>query len=246
MTKRPKQIEREPPWMRLGPAGDAADEGDDGERLWKKIAAGVKPLDETKHKKHARPLPSPQKPLPSPLEGEVAKRSFGGGGKSAHGAGGENPLRPAQRTQGVRGAGHLPLKGGGKEGPPPLVPGELAGLDRRSGERLRKGQMAVEAKLDLHGMTQYEAHGAVARFIGAQHAAGKRCVLIVTGKGKAPFETKAVPHRFTFASSRGVLKEALPRWLNEPGLRAHIIAVSPASRAHGGEGAVYVLLKRKR
>ncbi|HEY7608985.1 MAG TPA: Smr/MutS family protein [Alphaproteobacteria bacterium] len=237
MTRRPKPFEREPPWMRLGPAADAPDEGDDGERLWQKLAAGVKPLGETKHKKHARPLPSP-------LEREVPKRSFGGGGKSEQATGGENPLRPALR------AGHLPLKGGGKkEGPPPLVPGQLAGLDRRSGERLRKGQMPVEAELDLHGMTQEAAHAAVLRFVETQHAAGKRCVLIVTGKGgksAGPFQPKAVPGRLTFGSGRGVLKEALPRWLNEPRLRAHIIAVSPASRAHGGEGAVYVLLKRKR
>jgi DNA-nicking Smr family endonuclease len=233
MTRRPKPIESEPPWMRLGPAGDDADEGDDGERLWKKLAQGVKPLKETKHKRHA-------KPLPSPFEGAVPKRSFG---KSEQGAGGESPLRPPLR-------GHLPLKGGGKkEGPPPLVPGQLAGLDRRSGEKLRKGQMPVEAKLDLHGMTQDSAHLAVMRFVEAQHAAGARCVLIVTGKGgKAAdlFQPKAAAGRFTFSAGRGVLKEALPRWLNEPRLRAHIIAAQPASRAHGGEGAMYVLLKRKR
>jgi DNA-nicking Smr family endonuclease len=108
--------------------------------------------------------------------------------------------------------------------------------------------MPVEAKLDLHGLTQDEAHGAVVRFIGAQHAAGRRCVLVVTGKGKTadPFAPKAIPGRFSMGEGRGVLKAALPRWLNEPALRAQIIAVAPASRAHGGEGAVYVLLKRKR
>lgn len=129
------------------------------------------------------------------------------------------------------------------------MPGQLAGLDRRSGEKLRKGQMPVEAKLDLHGMTQESAHASVVRFIAAQHAAGARCVLIVTGKGGRaadPYQRKAVPGRFTFSPGRGILKEALPRWLNEPRLRAHIIAVQPASRSHGGEGAVYVLLKRKR
>jgi len=108
--------------------------------------------------------------------------------------------------------------------------------------------MAVEATLDLHGMTQNAAHAAVARFIAARHAGGTRCVLIVTGKGKSadPFRSKAPPGRFTFSSDRGVLREALPRWLNEPALRAHIIAVSPARPEHGGAGAVYVLLKRKR
>ena len=235
MTRRPKPIEHEPPWMRLGPASDAPDEGDDGERLWQKLAAGVKPLGETKHKRHASP---------SPLEREVSRAKRG----TERGLAADTPL--AHTPSAGAAPRHLPLKGGGKpSGPPPLVPGQLAGLDRRSGERLRKGQMPVEAKLDLHGMTQQAAHGAVARFVELQHAAGARCVLIVTGKGgKAtdPFQPKAVPDRFTFSGGRGVLKEALPRWLNEPRLRAHIIAVQPASRTHGGEGAVYVLLKRKR
>jgi DNA-nicking Smr family endonuclease len=231
MTRRPKKIDRDPPWMRLGPAADAPDEGDDGERLWKKIAEGVKPLKETKHRRHA-------KPLPSSLEGELARAKRATEGATAPNS--ENrpaaPSRPLQREA-------KPL------GPPPLVPGQLAGLDRRSGEKLRKGQMPVEAKLDLHGMTQEGAHASVARFIEAQHAAGARCVLIVTGKGGRavdPFQPKAVPGRFTFSGGRGVLKEALPRWLNEPRLRPHIIAVQPARRAHGGDGAVYVLLKRKR
>jgi hypothetical protein len=64
MTRRPKPIEAEPPWMRLGPAADAPDEGDDGERLWKRIAESVKPLKETKHKRHA---------LPSSLAGEASR-----------------------------------------------------------------------------------------------------------------------------------------------------------------------------
>jgi DNA-nicking Smr family endonuclease len=109
--------------------------------------------------------------------------------------------------------------------------------------------MPVDAKLDLHGMTQEQAHGAVARFVAAQQAAGARCVLIVTGKGGRrddPFAPKPAPERFTFGAGRGVLKDALPRWLNEPALRPHIVAVTPAQPGHGGAGAVYVLLRRKR
>ena len=97
-------------------------------------------------------------------------------------------------------------------------------------------------------MTQNQAHSAVTHFVSGQHAKGARCVLIVTGKGKAgdPFSPKSLPQRFTMSSSRGVLKEALPRWLNEPGLRPYILAISPAGPGHGREGAMYVLLKRKR
>lgn len=233
MKKQPKRIADEPPWMRLGPAADAHGEGDDGERLWKRVAEGVKPLEATKHKRHA-------KPHSSPLEGEMSRAKRMAEGATAPAAVDRPATRPAPRT----------FKSEAKPlGPPPLVPGHLAGLDRRSGEKLRRGQMTVEAKLDLHGMTQEGAHATVARFIESQHAAGARCVLIVTGKGgraSDPFRPKAVPGRFTFSAGRGVLKEALPRWLNEPRLRPHIIAVQPASRAHGGEGAVYVLLKRNR
>lgn len=230
MPKRPKRIASEPPWMRLGPAADAPDEGDDGERLWTKIAAGVTPLAKTRHKRHAAPASpthgAPQsRPAKPPLPAAAAERALPG------------PAPPSPRR--------MPAPAG----PPPLVPGQLAGLDRRSGEKLRKGRMPVEAKLDLHGMTQEAAHAGVVRFVEAQHAAGARCVLIVTGKGGRggdPFQPKAVPGRFTFGAGRGILKEALPRWLNEPRLRARIVAVQPASRAHGGEGAVYVLLKRTR
>lgn len=223
--KRPKRIESEPPWMRLGPAADAPDEGDDGERLWKKIAEGVKPLGETKHRRHAPPTP-PARPVRVPTS--------------------SGPQAPADTA---RMPPLPPRRPSAPAGPPPLVLGQLAGLDRRSGEKLRKGQMAVEAKLDLHGMTQEGAHASVVRFVESQHAAGARCVLIVTGKGGRaadPFRPKAAAGRFTFSFGRGVLKEALPRWLNEPRLRARIIAVQPASRAHGGDGAVYVLLKRTR
>jgi len=237
MTKRPKPIAEEPPWMRLGPAADAPDEGDDGERLWRKLAEGVKPLKQTKHKRLARPLPTT-------FEGEASRAKHVTEGDL------DANTPPARSPSAGAAPRHLALKGGGKSlGPPPLVPGQLAGLDRRSGEKLRKGQMAVEAKLDLHGMTQEGAHALVTRFIEAQHATGARCVLIVTGKGGRaadPLQPKAVPGRFTFSGGRGILKEALPRWLNEPRLRPHIIAVQPASRAHGGAGAVYVLLKRKR
>jgi DNA-nicking Smr family endonuclease len=232
MKRRPKHIAKEPPWMRLGPAADSPDEGDDGERLWKRIAEGVKPLKETKHKRHAPP---------SSADAETARAKLSAAREAAPAAGRSHSASLAPGT--------LLPRGAAKDGAPPLVPGQLAGLDRRSGEKLRKGQMPVEAKLDLHGMTQEGAHASVARFIEAQHAAGARCVLIVTGKGGRagdPFQPKAVPGRFTFSGGRGILKEALPRWLNEPRLRPHIIAVQRASRAHGGDGAVYVLLKRKR
>jgi len=117
--------------------------------------------------------------------------------------------------------------------PRPLAAGESAGLDRRSAERLRKGQVPIEAVLDLHGMTQERAHRALERFLTSAALSGTRCVLVVTGKGRSKEEG-------------GVLKREVPRWLNEPGLRGLVLAIATARPNHGGGGALYVLLKRRR
>ena len=114
--------------------------------------------------------------------------------------------------------------------PAPLPPlDRFAGIDRATAERLKRGRRTIEARLDLHGLTQAEAHQALAHFIAGSRAAGRRCVLVITGRG-----------RF----SGGVLKEAVPRWLNEAGLRRHLLAIAPAQPQHGGNGALYVLLRR--
>jgi DNA-nicking Smr family endonuclease len=116
---------------------------------------------------------------------------------------------------------------------PSLSPGESPGVDRRTAERFRRGQLAVEARLDLHGLTQAEAHRALASFIQQAHAGGLRTVLVITGKGG-------------FGDARGVLREAVPRWLNEGDLRPRVLSCAWAQPKHGGAGALYVLLRRQR
>ncbi len=121
----------------------------------------------------------------------------------------------------------------------PSLPHAPAGLDRFSGidransERLKRGLHKIEARLDLHGMTQPEAHRELAAFIGASRDAGRRCVLVITGRGLGP-------------SGPGVLKSSVPRWLEEPELRRHVLAIAPAQPQHGGPGATYLLLRRYR
>ena len=117
--------------------------------------------------------------------------------------------------------------------PPELSHGSIAGLDKRTGERLKRGKLPIEGRLDLHGMTQVEAHQALSGFISGQRVAGKRCVIVITGKG-------------SYRGGGGVLKDAVPRWLNEPALRDHILAFNHAQPRHGGAGALYVLLRRMR
>ena len=116
---------------------------------------------------------------------------------------------------------------------PPLAPGASPGVDRRTAEKFRRGQLAVEARLDLHGSTQEQAHRALASFIQQAHANGLRTVLVITGKGG-------------FGDARGVLREAVPRWLNEGDLRPRVLSCAWAQPKHGGAGALYVLLRRQR
>jgi DNA-nicking Smr family endonuclease len=110
---------------------------------------------------------------------------------------------------------------------PELTEATAPGLDRRSAERLRRGERRIEARLDLHGMTQDEAHQALLTFLARSVAAGRRCVLVITGKG-------------------GVLRSAVPRWLNERPNRPHLLAFMPAQAKDGGAGALYLLLRRAR
>jgi DNA-nicking Smr family endonuclease len=123
-----------------------------------------------------------------------------------------------------------------KQRAPALTHGVSPGVDRRTADNLRRGRMEIEARLDLHGMTQAEAHRRVHAFIEGHQAAGRRCVLIVTGKGIWRGE----------GSGGGVLREAVPRWLNEPDLRPRILSFSHAQPKDGGEGALYILLRRIR
>jgi DNA-nicking Smr family endonuclease len=115
---------------------------------------------------------------------------------------------------------------------PALAPGDVIGVDRRLAERLKRGRLPIQSSLDLHGLTQAEAHAAVEGFIARAADRGLRTVLIVTGKGRR--------------DGGGILKTALPRWLNEASLRGHVLALAEARPEHGGAGALYVLLRRRR
>jgi DNA-nicking Smr family endonuclease len=117
---------------------------------------------------------------------------------------------------------------------PPLTLDRPAGLDRANAERLKRGKHRVEARLDLHGMTQDEAHQELAGFIGGARAAGKRCVLVITGRGALK----------GLQGVGGVLRAAVPRWLDEPGFRPHVLAIATAQPRDGGAGALYVMLRR--
>jgi DNA-nicking Smr family endonuclease len=114
-----------------------------------------------------------------------------------------------------------------------LEAGKAADLDRRTMDKLRKGKMRPEGRLDLHGMTADRALGALNAFLADRQAAGKRCVLVITGKG-------------SLKEGGGVIRRELPSWLNAPGNRSRVLGFAGAQPTDGGGGAFYVLLKRRR
>jgi DNA-nicking Smr family endonuclease len=142
----------------------------------------------------------------------------------------EPPRKPASSTT-------KPAPTGGKvlpaqSAPPPLMP-----IERRLKQRLARGSQSIDARIDLHGRTQSQAHAALLRFVQKCQTDGARIVLVITGKGGSADD---------FASERGVLKRQVPLWLQLPEFRSYVLAVEEAHSGHGGAGALYVRLRRTR
>ena len=115
---------------------------------------------------------------------------------------------------------------------PNIQHGDAPGLDKRTAQRLRRGRINVEAQLDLHGFKQDEAHMALNRFLTQSSNVGRRCVLVITGKG-------------ALSQGGGVLRKMVPLWLNENTNRKFVLSFTYSTPADGGTGAIYILLKRK-
>lgn len=113
-------------------------------------------------------------------------------------------------------------------------------MDRKRFAQLKKGKLKIDARLDLHGMTLADAHPALMSFILSSHAAGHRLVLVITGKGKGADDQGPIPIR------RGVLRHQVPHWLGMAPLAPVVLQVVQAHHKHGGTGAYYVYLKRRR
>ncbi len=127
-----------------------------------------------------------------------------------------------------------------KETPTPARPAAppLAPLGRRLKQKLGRGSEPIDARIDLHGLTQAEAHDALAGFLRRAQARGARVVLVITGKGARNDEDP-------FAG-RGVLKRQVPLWLGGAELRPFVVGFEDAGRGHGGQGALYVRVRRGR
>ena len=105
-----------------------------------------------------------------------------------------------------------------------------SGIDDRTARKVLKGQLQIDDRIDLHGMTQSQAHGRLVAFLHRCHGEGKRMVMVITGKGRL---------------SGGILRQMVPHWLSEPQCAVYVSAFREAHVSHGGEGALYVRLRRQ-
>lgn len=113
-------------------------------------------------------------------------------------------------------------------------------MDRKAFGKLKRGKLKPEARLDLHGMTLAQAGPVLHRFIGDAHARGLRLVLVITGKGKDRDDGGPIP------VPRGILRRQVPDWLSRPPLSTMVLQIAEAHLKHGGDGAFYVYLRRRK
>lgn len=188
------------------------DDGQSDDALWAAVSKTVKPL---ARKSPAVPnIPTQPTPSPKPDAQSRAARKTPAVRRQLP----QPPAPPIQRSA----------------RPPVLEHGAAPGVDKRTATKLRRGLMPIEATIDLHGLNRDDARGRLTGFLSGHHAAGRRCVLVITGKGLKD------------DWSPGVIRSAVPGWLNEAPLRELVLSFATAQPKDGGSGAIYVLLKRTR
>ncbi|TCK99804.1 DNA-nicking Smr family endonuclease [Shimia isoporae] len=188
---------------------------DDDLELWRKVARTAERL-----APEARIVDAPAKTKPKPNAKKPAARpiaTFEVGSKASTGRSGHDLLPGISERMAKQ-----PVQ-----------------MDKKAFGKLKRGKLKPEARIDLHGMTAQQAHGALNRFIMGAHSGGKRLVLVITGKGKDKFDDGPIPIR------RGVLKHQVPQWLALPPLSGCVMQVAEAHISHGGSGAYYVYLRRR-
>ena len=141
------------------------------------------------------------------------------------------PAKPARAPV------HAPAPVVARSGPPPLAP-----IERRLKRDLQRGSAQADGVIDLHGMTQAQAHVALRGFLASAQGQGAKLVIVITGKGWS----KDVGARDSWFEDVGVLRRNVPHWLREPEMRAIVLGFEEAGPAHGGAGALYVRLRRRR
>jgi DNA-nicking Smr family endonuclease len=189
---------------------------DDDADLWRRVAASVEPL---RRRTASKPTVVPEREVPT--ESTVPL-----------------PDRPKQRSP--RGPAPRP------RAPKPVAGSELTGIDRRMSQKLARGQVEVDARVDLHGSSRAIARARLLDFLVQARGRGHRTVLVITGKGEAPFARHTLhgAGHFHAPERQGVLRRAVTEWLGESEFTALVSGFQPAHPKHGGGGAFYVRLRR--
>ncbi len=203
---RTKKPEATPPRATKPTAGE-------DKALWEHVAASVRPL---RGKKAAGRGPEEQQDHAPPAAKPAGKKT--------------PPARIATPQKCTREVGTATSKRSGSISSP-AVPAKTAGFDRATQDKLRKGKLDIEGRIDLHGMTQDEAWQALGRFVARAFKQHKRTLLVITGKGRV-------------STGGGVLRRMLPLWVQSGDLATQVLACTPATIKDGGDGAFYLRLRK--
>jgi len=176
--------------------------------LWKGYVRAITPL------RRIRPVTEPSEASPAAPPAEAPRQ--------------ESPRQAPQQAK-------PPPKSSPK---PPPKPPPLAPFDRRLRQRVARGRETIDARIDLHGMTQSQAHAALLRFLRRAHANDVRLALVVTGKGVGKTAREV-------QSEGGVLRRSVPMWLSLPEFRRFVVSFEEAHPNHGGQGALYLRMRRR-
>ncbi len=199
------------------PHGQPRSLTEDERKLWEKVAQAAQPL-KAKQRRH-----KDTKSASSAETGVAAKKAARASDtKAAETGASKKPRATPARTP-------------APASPPPLAR-QPSPLTRKERSRIARGRDAIAARLDLHGMTQTHAHRALHRFVCDVHDSGGGVILIITGKGRTA----------SADSERGILRRQVPHWLASPEFRGLVSGFESAHVGHGGDGALYVRVRRPR
>lgn len=191
--------------------------------LWGEVSRLVTPLEPGRERPAGKPVPTMAQAIAEMASAETARAQA------------EPPKAPRKRPpeEVVRRPATMPPYQA-----PPQLPKGPATMEKRTWKGLSRGSIRIEARIDLHGLFQADAHAALIGFIRRAHGSGLTHLLVVTGKGRPDAENHGV-------SERGVIRRSVPHWLRSPGLSPLVLGFEEAGRAHGGAGALYIRLRRR-
>lgn len=221
MSKRPRdgrsdELAPEPAGKRAAKDAPAPDDLD----LWRYTMRAVKPLKKAKPRVPEVGAPAESQPKPRPVAVSPPPP----------------PIPPPASIKSTPAKSPKPIA---PKSPPPLVP-----IERRKARKIARGHVEIDDRIDLHGLRQVDAERRLRAFLLSARAHGLRTVLVITGKGSARGSNDR--DDALERSAPGILKRSVPLWLEQPDLRECVAGIAPAHIRHGGDGALYIHLRKPR